>query len=96
MTINNNDTIVMTYGDLKRYVKNRERLARINEIELAKPMGYNTHLKRRIATLTGCDCKTKAVLGQKKNLFAGTKLVVRELHGVASDFSDIDQYIVRK
>lgn len=86
--------IVMRLSDLRTLVAERERIARLDEIKKAKVHGYTSHLKRRVAILTGK--KKPMSRTKKKNRRLSNTIGVRTIPmSELTDFSDIEQYIAR-
>ena len=90
--------VLISFKNLKRYVKQREDAARLDEIERMKPQGYTNYMKRRVATLTEreCDCHTHIVVGERKNTFRKGDLRLRLASPSEEDFSNIEQGLARE
>ena len=85
--------IMMRLSDLQTLVAERERIARLDEIKLAKVHGFTKHLRRRVEILTGKAVPMSTPKKKKRNV---SNLNVRtiDLNGL-TDFSDIQQFLAR-
>jgi hypothetical protein len=85
--------VLIALEDLEDMIAEYERLARIDEIKKAKVHGYNAHLKKRMAILTG----EKVTSAPKRKRVAPKKVNIQQIDlSELKDFSNIEQYIVRR
>jgi hypothetical protein len=101
-----NIVVAISLGDLGRYTKIREIKARLDEIDTHKINGYTATMKRRVKKLEkeleklygGECCSDEPVRNQGPRELrikvAAVQEPVRE--SILSDFTDIEQFIVRK